>query len=144
MSYVEVRNTTPLKQFVGGIYELNLNGNSELNFYRGEVGAFTIWNEAHAIFRGGRIDYISSYQYVNWWYGQPVDQHIEMIVKNYSYNTSTKKLTGTWADDTTFNIQLYNQTGYDTVINNIKFTVIPEPATFTLLSLGGLVLRRKK
>jgi len=143
-SYIEVQNTAPLQQFVGGIYDLTLHDNSTMNFHAGEMGNFLIKDNASTVFRGGLINSIASYQYVYWLNGQPVDQHIEMIVKNYSYNTSTKKLTGTWADDTTFNIQLYNQTGYDTVINNIKFTIIPEPTTFTLLSLGGLVLRRKK
>jgi hypothetical protein len=142
-SYIEVQNTAPLQQFVGGIYALLLNDNSTLNFYRGELGSFRIYDDSTAVFEGGRIDYISSYQYVYWWNGQPVDQHIEMIVKNYSYNTSTKKLTGTWADNTTFNIQLYNQTGYDTVINNIKFTIIPEPATVLLLGLGSLLMRKR-
>jgi len=107
------------------------------------LGSFRIYDDSTAVFEGGRIDYISSYQYVYWLNGQPVDQHIEMIVKNYSYNTSTKKLTGTWADNTTFNIQLYNQTGYDTVINNIKFTIIPEPATVLLLGLGSLLMRKR-
>lgn len=143
-SYVEVQNTAPLQQFVGGIYTLDISDVSRLNFYDGEMGGFGIGGEAQAVFRSGRIDYISSYQYVYWLNGQPVDQHIEMFVKNYSYNTSTKKLTGTWADDTTFNIQLLNQTGYDTVINNIKFTIIPEPAGLALLALGGLLIRRKR
>jgi hypothetical protein len=67
-----------------------------------------------------------------------------MIVKEYEYVTSSNMLTGLWVDDSAFSIQLVDQTGYDPVIDNIAFTVIPEPATLLLFGLGGLLLRRKK
>ncbi|HML76012.1 MAG TPA: PEP-CTERM sorting domain-containing protein, partial [Anaerohalosphaeraceae bacterium] len=67
-----------------------------------------------------------------------------IICKDYSFNSMTSKLTGTWTDNTTFNIQLVNQTGYSPAIDNIKFTIIPEPATLLLLGLGGVLLRRRQ
>jgi len=85
----------------------------------------------------GQINLMASYQYTT------LTKHIERIVKDYNYDISTKILTGTWADNSTFNIQLMNQSGYAPVIDNIKFTIIPEPATLFLLSLGVLLIRKR-
>jgi hypothetical protein len=134
-SYVEVWGTTPLAQF-SGIYSMNLARNSTLNYYGGETGAISIYEQATAVLEGGRIDYIASHQYL----GSP---HIEMVVKDYSYNPGTNLLTGIWGDDTAFSIELVDQAGYDPVIDNIAFTVVPEPMTLLLFGLGGLVIRRK-
>ena len=51
-------------------------------------------------------------------------------------------LTGTWFDDSTFSIYLDDVDGYDPVFENIFFT--PEPATLLLITVGGLLLRRRK
>ena len=55
-------------------------------------------------------------------------------------------LKGTWGDDSLFNIQLIDRTqyGYSPAIDNIKFTIIPEPMSMGLLALGGLLIRRRK
>jgi hypothetical protein len=119
---------------------LVLDDNSSMNFYGGELNTMNIYDNATAAFSGGRIDYLRSYQSILT-PNQEIVKYIEMIVKNHSYNTSTKRLTGTWADDSAFSIQLVDQAGYDAAINNIKFTIVPEPAT---LGLGGLLLRRKQ
>ena len=57
------------------------------------------------------------------------NRHIEMLVKEYTFNTQTKMLKGTWGDDSLFSIQLIDRTqyGYSPAIDNIKFTIIPEP-----------------
>ncbi len=99
---------------------------------------------------GGRIDTLDSWQ-ITWKYeGQPAElvwiPHIEMLVKDYTYNTLTKILRGTWGDDSLFNIQLIDHTnyGYDPAIDNIKFTIIPEPLSLLLFAAGGLVVCRRK
>ena len=140
-SYVEILGSTPLEEFVGGIYDLNLNDTSVLNLYAGEVGGLDISDNATALLQGGRLDYISSYQYVlspN----QNYIPHIEIVCKEYDFDSSTNRLTGVWMDDTAFDIQLVDESGYDPAIENIFFT--PEPATLLLVGAGGLLLRRKK
>ena len=144
---LEVRYTSiPINDdwYTGGIWDIYLDDDSELIYLGGDTEEISIAENAEAVLTGGRIDYITSYQDVNWWYGEPMDQHIEMIVKDYQHNTLTNLLSGTWADDTAFDIQLIDKPGYDAAIDNINFTIIPEPASLVLLALGGLLLGRKR
>lgn len=149
-SYVEVRGTAPLQEFAGGIHTLDLKNNSRLAYYDGEMNGLWIYGNSQATFEGGSINSIRSFQnvfdvIVGWDDdGNPIyNTHIELISKDYAYNPATTTLTGTWADDSTFNIQLLNQSGWDTVFDNIKFTIIPEPTSILLLA-GGMVLMRKR
>jgi hypothetical protein len=134
-SYIEVQNTAPLEQFKGGIYLLGLDDFSTMNFYDGEMGDFNIYDDAEVTFSGGRIDYISSYQ------DSDIKKHITFICDVDSVNLTGNLLTGDWLDGSSFSITLQNQSGYDSVYSNIQF--IPEPATLSLLGLGGLLIRRK-
>ena len=158
-SYVEIENTLPLQIDVGGIADLSVDDSSSLNYFGGETDLLKVRNNATASLRGGRINYISSYQdaddlvQVGWDYENNVPifrKHIEMIVRQWAYNSQTKVLSGVWNVDNnndslfdTFTIQLHNQTGYDPVIDNITFTIIPEPLTLLLFGMGGILLRRK-
>ena len=140
-SYVEVRETAgPLDFGVSGIWTMHLSDSSSVKHLGGETGAMTLSDHATAILKGGRIDYISSRQYVlspN----QNYFPHIEIVCKVHDFDSSTKKLTGVWLDDSTFDIQLVDQSGYDPVIENIFFT--PEPATLCMMGLGALLVRRR-
>lgn len=122
---------------VGGIAVIALNHNSMMNYYGGETSGLYTYSDAQAVLRGGRIDHISSYQYV--WWGDNYVPHIEIVCKEHDFNSSTNILTGVWMDDSLFNIQLHDQTGYDPAIENIFFT--PEPVTLLLFGFGGLVVR---
>ena len=138
-SYVEVQNTAMLQINAGGIYTLDLDDTSTMNFYNGSMGGFNIYKDAEVAFSGGRIDYIHSFQ------DSDVLKHITFIcnVDSVNYNTSTHQLTGDWLNGKgSFNIILENQANYDSVYSNINF--VPEPATLLTLSLGGLLIRRKK
>jgi hypothetical protein len=136
-SYIEVQDTLPYIRLASGISNLNIAGTSMLHYYGGETKALGIYNEATAVLEGGRIDYIGSFQYVS-------SPNIEMIVKDYSYNAGTNLLTGVWRDDTMFSIELTDQDGYDPVIDNIAFTVVPEPMTLLLFGLGAVMVKRRK
>ena len=105
----------------------------------GQVGTIVFNNNATAILTGGLIEAIYSYQIVT-------NPHITLY---YSGDLPTVQklggfdyLVGNWGDGTDFNIYLHN-TGYDTY-GNFEFILIPEPVTFLLLGLGGLLIRRKK
>jgi len=135
-SYIEVQDTAPLEDNVGGINGLNLTDSSLLNYYDGEMSGFRIYNDATATFSGGRIDYISSYQ------DSDQIKHITFIADVDSIDLTGSLLTGNWLDGSGFSVTLLDQTGYDPVYSNINF--IPEPATILLFGLGGLMLRRRK
>jgi hypothetical protein len=135
-SYVEVQGTSPLEQNVGGIYTFALDDSSILNYYDGEMGGFSIIDNATATFRGGSINYISSYQ------DSDLTKHITFIADLDSIGLNGNVLTGNWLDGSSFSVTLQDQAGYDSVYSNINF--IPEPATLALFGLGGLLLRKKK
>lgn len=136
-SYVEVQNTAPLEQFKGGIYNLDLDDYSTLNYYGGETGGFSIYDNAEATFSGGSINYISSYQ------DSDIKKHITFICDVDSVNLTGNLLTGDWLDGKgSFSITLQNQSGYDSVYSNIQF--IPEPATLVFLGCGILLLKRSR
>jgi hypothetical protein len=138
---VDIQNTAPFEFGTGGIGDLILTDSSQLNMTRGEIYCLSIKGNATSILRGGRIDNLDSWQTV-----LGSDPHIEMFVKNSQYNVQTKILRGTWGDDSLFNIQLIDRTqyGYSPAIDNIKFTVVPEPMTLGLIALGGILVRRRE
>jgi hypothetical protein len=135
-SYIEVQNTAPLQENIGGIYDLNLNDFSTMNYYDGETGGLDIRGDATATFSGGSINYISSYQ------DSDITKHITFVADLDSIDLTGNLLIGNWLDGSGFSVTLLDQTGYDSVYSNINF--IPEPATIALFSLGALLLRRKK
>jgi hypothetical protein len=140
-SIVTIKNTAPLAIGMGGVVDLIIGDLSHLSLSGGYIQSLNISGFATATLSGGQINKIYSYQSTT---VPNYMQHIEIICKDYSFNSTTSKLTGTWADNTTFHIQLVNQSGYSPVIDNIKFTIIPEPATLLLLGLGGVLLRRRQ
>ena len=152
-SSTRIEGTDPLiSEYVGGIWLLFQGSYSTLEILGGEIHEFNIGSSAYATISGGRIDELSSRQYVGlrWIEGTDdppeyeSDTHIEIICLDWKHDDDTNVLTGTWEDTTTFNIQLVDYDSYATTIDNIEFTIIPEPATLLLFGVGGLLLRKRK
>jgi len=138
-SEATIQNTAPLiDENHGGIWELHLYSRSSMDFSGGEVHELSLSYEAHATLSGGLIERLYSQQVV------APDPHIEIICRDHLWHSSTNILTGTWEDYTTFNIQLFDQTPYTPVIDNIKFTIVPEPFSLLLLAAGGTLLTRRR
>jgi hypothetical protein len=127
-----------LKEYEGGVWQIIMGGYTNIVIEGGEIHHLDLLSYAKAQLCGGRIDILSSTQNATY------TKHIEIICRDWDYSTTTKILTGTWEDYSAFSIHLENASGYSTTFDNIKFTIIPEPATMLLIGLGGLLLRRKR
>jgi len=148
-SRIEVWSTsTPLGTGVGGIMDLMLTNTSRLDYYGGETQELTVKRDAIAHLYGGRVDFISSAQYVTWVDGEPTGQHVFIYARDgweWKYeNGKIRGITGLWLDSgTPFDIRFTPlfEPDCDPVWANVK--VVPEPASLLLMALGGLLLRRR-
>jgi len=128
-SSAKIVSTSVLKQGFGGIQYLTQLGNSYLDFSGGEIYSnqsawklagdppVSVWNPHITIVYSGALPVL---------------------------NLTSHVLTGLWGNGTNFSIYLPNITGYSPAIDNIKFTIIPEPASLILLAVVGLLVRKRK
>jgi hypothetical protein len=135
-SILKIQNTSPLVVLSGGLWSLATWNHSQLYLSGGYVNWLDVDDYSKVVLSGGLINKLRNESEGGY-------SHVEIICKEYSYNTQTKKLTGIWGNDSAFNIQLADLTGYVPTYNILEFTIIPEPMTLLLLSLGGLLIRRK-
>ena len=134
-SEATIQNTAPLvDENHGGIWYIGLATYSHLDFSGGEVHQLDLSSYATATLRGGLIEVITGTQMV------APDPHIEIICGNWSWDEPTNILIGTWADYSTFDIQLDDWPPYDPIIENIKFTIVPEPFSFLLFAAGATLI----
>ncbi len=148
-SYAKILGTSPYSEYpTGGIRQVNLMGYSRLDFYGGDVFGLHIGTYSSVAIYGGNFHEIGSAQSAWKYEGQPPvlvpNPHIEMFIRDWDFDELTKQLTGTWGDFSTFDIKLIDVQGYSPTIENIKFTIIPEPLSLMLLALGGLIIRRNR
>jgi hypothetical protein len=143
-----IGSTTPLSHpYVSGGYgipDLNVADNSTLTIAGGEIGNVYAVGHAHITMTGGSVDRMRACLLPPIPPAIPADKYIQVICKSYSYNSSTKKLTGVWADDSAFNIQLWDSSPWPSgfTYDSINFTIVPEPLTVGLLAFGSLLARR--
>ena len=114
------------------------------------MGILNIGNNATAKLSGGKIVEIYSNQSAWKLAGDPPvsvwNPHITIVYSGALpvLNLTSHVLTGLWGNGTNFSIYLPNITGYSPAIDNIKFTIIPEPASLILLAVVGLLVRKRK
>jgi hypothetical protein len=133
--------STPLGMLTGGVYDIVLYNTSQLLFSGGLTELITIRTDtATTTLKGGTINLIKSMQYVT------TDNIFIYAQNDWSWISGDPLvgIQGKWLDGSPFSIEFINatDTGYQPVWKNIKVT--PEPATLALLSLGGLLFRRRK
>ena len=149
-SSATIEGTSTLSEGSGGIWQLSLSGKSALDFSGGEVHQLSMNNCSTAIISGGLIEEIWNYQHTQ----DPECDHLQCTAEPritivYSgdlprWSSVTNILTGLWGSGESFSIQLHDVPDYSRVIENIQLQLIPEPATFVLLGVGALLLRKRR
>jgi hypothetical protein len=124
--------------------DLVITNTSRMDYYGGETQELSLFKNAEAYLYGGRVDFISSHQFVAWVDGKPIGQHIHIDAHRgweWKYeNGEIRGIAGLWQDGSAFDIRFINDPDYDPTWTNIN--VVPEPMTVLLMGVGGLLLRR--
>ncbi len=131
-----IEDTDPLiGPFDGGIWQISVSAYSELTINGGEFNEIDCYDYSTINLHGGDIFGSLTIVAPTAW----------VHIYGYGFNNDPfpgSPLTGFWADDIAFSINLVDSTilTYDQIV----FHIIPEPATLILLALGGLALRKRK
>ncbi len=124
-----------------GVWTIGLNDDSMLSVSGGAVDEVDFYGDSTALLTGGQIYFIASYQTVE------TDPHITLVCqKGWSFfeiNGIVEGIDGKWLDGTDFHIEFINKNEDGCAFVYENMNIIPEPATFALFSLGGLLIKRR-
>jgi hypothetical protein len=135
-STATIEDTTPITvPLETGVWHISVSAYSELTIEGGEFQFITTDDDSTLNLYGGQI------------FGDLTVEDLTAWVHIYGYGFNNdpflgSPLTGFWADDTPFSINLVDDT--ISTYNQIIFHEIPEPATLLLFTLGGLLIRMKQ
>ena len=135
-STATIEDTDPLNiaETEGGIWDIDTSGYSKLSVSGGEFYELGGYDYSTINLSGGQIlGNLTVYAPTAW-----------VHIFGYGFNNDPftgSPLTGFWADNTAFSINLVDSTisTYDQIV----FHEIPEPASLLLIATGGLLLRRR-
>ena len=123
------------------MYDILLYHTSHLLYLDGVTEYIRVSQNNTAVLKGGSINYIKTMRYA-----VPDNENVIIYAQDgWSWidNDPLKGIQGNWFDSgLPFSIEFINDFDYGPVWQNVK--VIPEPATLSLLALGGLLMRRKR
>ncbi len=130
-----------------GIWSIIIWDNSSLHFSGGASNTIYLSDDATALIDGGLVNYIFSSQIVQLDEYGNYSTHITIDCQDdwewiRDSGDNIVGISGSWWDDTSFNIDFINSDNYEPTYMNIK--VIPEPASLLLLSAGSLLLKRRR
>ena len=162
-SIANIENTSPLgnNSSEGGIWSLTLHSYSTLNLSGGEINNIESSLESTVNMTDGSVNSLEMhYMSVSHLYGGQIgtlasDQLLDVepwwpdswihiyCLAGYNYDDDTNLLTGQWGDGADFSISL-SDIGTFPTYELIEFHIVPEPITFLLFAVGGIIAGRRK
>ena len=147
-SVATIENTSPLGSIPGDGGVWNISVGSTLNVYGGEINRIRTYWSGEVNMTGGEVGEVDLYSQnlfnlSGGQVGQLTITSVESwaILDGYGFSEYVpgNPITGYWHDDTAFSIDLVDDgiSTYDQII------FIPEPVSVLLLSIGGLILRKR-
>jgi len=158
-----IEGTSPLGSIPsdGGIWSIGNGGYGIINISGGEINEIESYNESVNNITGGSVYSLEThYMSVSHLYGGEIgtlasDQLLDVepwwpdawihiyCLEGYQYDDNTNLLTGQWGDGADFSISL-SDIGTFPTYELIEFHIVPEPITFLLFAVGGIIAGRRK
>lgn len=132
----------------GGIRDIGVDDYGELLYLGGYTDILSLDEHALAVLKGGSINHIRSFfdfraSGIVDLYCRPGWSWIQ-VDEDKDGDLDNVGITGLWEDGSVFNIDFIDKVGYYPVWVNINVIEVPEPASLLLISLGGLLICRKR
>ncbi len=128
----------------GGVWTIILRDESNLTFSGGATNKIYTGGNSTTILTGGQINSIASQQRIT------NGTHIEIYCNEgwlWKYNSYSeiKGIIGNWRDGTPFDIAFIDDSSnyFPATWKNIE-VITPEPASMLLLSLGGVLIKKRR